>query len=87
MIDVLELFDGIKNVEFVKFVDPAAVIPVFRIVEPTPLQWNEKARIQNTKMFIEITGKQPKDYDEVKCWIEGNKKTTVQQHYGFRFLI
>jgi hypothetical protein len=44
-------------------------VPVFTIVEPSVEEWNRKARVQNTKLFVEIHERQPENYDEVLCWV------------------
>lgn len=69
MNDVLEVFDGVKNVDFKCFEDTEAELPVFSLVEPTAAEWNAKARTQNIKMFIQINKRVPKDYKEVSMWI------------------
>jgi hypothetical protein len=74
MIDGLELFDGVKNVEFTEFTyceEVGANLPVFTLTEPSAEEWNRRARIQNTKMFVEILGRKPKDYQEVLTWVRG----------------
>jgi hypothetical protein len=71
---VIELFDGIKNVEFTEFTyceEVKAELPVFTLTDIPAGEWNIRARIQNTKMFVEILGRQPKDYQEVLTWVRG----------------
>lgn len=65
-IDVLEVFDGVKNVEFTRFYDE---LPVFTLAEETVEAWNTKAKLMNTKSFIRMTGKLPANYSEVKAWM------------------
>lgn len=63
-----DLFKGIKNVEFTGTMYSKGVgaeLPVFTLNEPTMEEWNEKARIQNTKSFIKIHNRQPDNYEEV----------------------
>jgi hypothetical protein len=67
---VLELFDGVRNVEFKGLLSVGAEPPVFTLKEPTKEEWNHKAQIQNTKMFVLIYNRQPKDYNEVLVWID-----------------
>jgi hypothetical protein len=74
MFEVLEVFDGANNIEFKEFTyikEVSAELPVFKIKEPTIEEWNKRARKQNTKMFIQINKKLPKDYQEVLNWIYG----------------
>jgi hypothetical protein len=59
-----------KNVDFSGQTHfEGAELPVFTIKEPSVEEWNRKAREANTKMFIRIMGRQPKDYNEVLAWI------------------
>jgi hypothetical protein len=77
MMDVIEVFDGIKNVEFkeFKYLEEAGTdLPVFILKLETADEWNKKARIQNTKMYIQITKRIPKDYHEVLTWIYGRNE-------------
>jgi len=77
MTELLELFDGAKNVEFKEFTyvkEVQAEIPVFTLTDIPVEDWNRRARIQNTKTFVEITGRLPVDYKEVLNWI--NSYTT-----------
>jgi hypothetical protein len=72
MNDVIELFDGVKNVEFESFTyceELGADLPVFTLKEPSAEEWNRKTRIQNAKMFTEIMGRQPSNEQEVLKWI------------------
>lgn len=71
-VDVLEIFDGVKNVEFDRMAcceEYNAELPVFTLAEETVVEWNAKARKQNTKAFIEVFGKDPECYDDVISWI------------------
>lgn len=71
------LLSGIKNVEFdgYEFVEEAgSEFPLFMLNETTVEEWNVKAYKANTKMFIHITGRQPKDYTEVRAWMDSNIK-------------
>lgn len=42
---------------------------VFVLNEPSVEEWNAKAEKQNTKMFIQIKKRVPKDYEEVNAWV------------------
>lgn len=81
MVEVMEIFDGIKNVEFQKLTyckEVGTELPVFKIKEPTVEEWNKKARTQNTKMYIQINKRIPKDYQEVLTWINaGNEESQL----------
>lgn len=68
MIDVLEVFDGVRNVEFVEL-EATTDLPVFTIKEPTVEGWNAKAELINTKSFIRMTGKLPANYSVVREWV------------------
>lgn len=79
MSDSLELFDTVTNVHFREFMENGWLEEetfIFTLVERNKEAWNRKAIIQNTKMFIKITGKQPNDYEEVRSWINGNKENS-----------
>jgi hypothetical protein len=74
MNDIIEVFDGVKNIEFKELTqleDVKAEFPVFTLKEKEAEEWNKKARIQNTKMFSEVLNRQPKDYQEVLTWVYG----------------
>lgn len=77
MLDVIEVFDEAKNVDFLEFTNCeglGAELPVFSLKEPTTAEWNRKAKIQNTKMFIRIMKRNPRSYQEVLEWIHSPKK-------------
>jgi hypothetical protein len=77
MVCSIELFDGVTNIDFkgLAFVEELkAEVPVFKLREPSPEEWNKRAREQNTKIFIQLHKRQPKDYNEVLAWINGNKE-------------
>jgi hypothetical protein len=74
MVDVMEVFDGAKNVDFEEYAYCEEIqfgVPVFKMKEPSVEEWNRRSRIQNTKMFIQINNRLPKDYQEVLTWIYG----------------
>jgi hypothetical protein len=74
MEQVIELFDVVKNVEFTEFSyreEVKAELPVFTLTDIPAGEWNIRARFQNIKMFVEILGRQPKDYQEVLTWVRG----------------
>jgi hypothetical protein len=77
MVEVLEVFDGANNIEFKDFTyikEVGADLVTFTLKEEPAEEWNRKAKIQNTKMFVEIIGRQPKDYQEVLSWIYGENE-------------
>ncbi|WP_391119402.1 hypothetical protein [Psychrobacillus sp. L3] len=79
-IDTLELFDGVKNVEFTELAyceGENAELLVFTLKEETTEAWNAKARKLNTKTFIEAFGNSPENYDEVLSWIHSLKEKEV----------
>jgi len=64
-------FFGIKNVEYMGdtyFEEVGAELPVFKLVDIPAEEWNVKALKLNTKTFIEIFNRQPKDDEEVMRW-------------------
>lgn len=72
MPDVLELFDGVKNVEFegVKyFEEVGADLPVFTLTDIPAERWNAMAEKSNTEAFIKEFSRQPKNYEEVLVWV------------------
>jgi hypothetical protein len=72
MIDVLEIFDGVKNVEFTEFQyveEVKAELPVFTLTDIPADEWNHRAKVNNTKAFIENFNRDPRDYDEVLIWV------------------
>jgi hypothetical protein len=72
MDNVLELFDGLKNVEFTEFQyceEVKTELPVFTLTDIPADEWNSRARINNTIMFVRIRKRIPKDYDEVLAWV------------------
>lgn len=56
-------FLGVKNIEEV-----GADLSTFILIEPTPSEWNFKAKKKNTLLFVEIHERQPKNYEEVLQW-------------------
>jgi hypothetical protein len=69
---VIELFDGLKNVEFTEFQyieEVGAELPVFTLTDIPADEWNRRARINNTKMFVQIHERQPVNYIEVLAWV------------------
>jgi hypothetical protein len=70
--DVLELFKGVKNVEFTEFQyceEVKAELPVFTLTDIPADEWNRRARINNTKMFVQIHERLPVNYEEVLTWV------------------
>lgn len=67
--DILDVFDQVENVEFKEITED---LLTFTLADPTPEEWNRKAKIQNTKMFVELHNRLPANYEEVSNWI--NKK-------------
>lgn len=64
---------NIRNLDFNglrQMVNRDALIPAFILEEKAPEEWNQAARIQNTKMFVEEFGKQPATYEEVRIWVD-----------------
>lgn len=79
MLDPLELFDTVKNVYFKDLIENDGLVQgtiLFALLEPNKDDWNAKAKKQNTKMFIEIHGRQPNGYEEVREWIKRNKENS-----------
>ncbi|WP_217270036.1 hypothetical protein [Neobacillus endophyticus] len=77
MSNAIDMFDQVKNVEFMVITyneEIQAEIPSFKLKEPSTEEWNKKARIQNTKMFIQINKKMPQTYQEVLAWIYDEHK-------------
>jgi hypothetical protein len=71
----IDLFDGVTNIDFKGLAlveELKAEVPVFKLREPSPEEWNKRAREQNTKIFIQLHKRQPKDYNEVLVWINGD---------------
>lgn len=67
-----KIFEGVKNVEFTGYhycKETGSELPVFTLNEPSVEEWNRRAKIQNTKMFIQIMKRQPKNYQEVLDWV------------------
>jgi hypothetical protein len=72
MDNVLEIFDGLKNVEFTEFQyceEVRAELPVFTLTDIPVDDWNREAKVNNTKAFIEKFNRVPLDYDEVLTWV------------------
>lgn len=68
----IDLFQNAKNVEFTgtKFLEEVgAELPVFTLTDIPVDRWNEIAKECNTKSFVTVFGKQPKDYEEVLDWV------------------
>ncbi|KGP59365.1 hypothetical protein NP92_14515 [Anoxybacillus gonensis] len=63
---------GVKNVEFTGHLyckETGRELPVFTLNEPSVEEWNRRAKIQNTKMFVQIMKRQPENYQEVLNWV------------------
>lgn len=73
MVETVEVFDTVKNVEFTNFVEDKD-LPIFKIKEKSVEDWNKRARVQNIKMFVLIHKRQPKNYQEVLVWIYSDKE-------------
>jgi hypothetical protein len=73
MFDVTKLlFDGVKNMEFTEFQyveEVEAELPVFTLTDIPVDEWNRRARINNTKMFVQIHERLPVNYEEVLTWV------------------
>jgi hypothetical protein len=72
MIDVVEVFDSAKNVEFKKlayYEKLDAELATFTLADIPTKEWNRRAERTNTKMFVEVHNRQPKNYDEVLSWV------------------
>jgi hypothetical protein len=72
MKDILEIFDKVKNVEFTTYTECEGLekeLPVFTLNEAFAEEWNKRARINNTKMFVRIYERQPENYQEVLTWV------------------
>lgn len=66
------MLNGIKNVNYVGnvFVEEISQeLPLFILEDIPAEEWNRRARIQNTKMFIQEHKRLPFDYEEVKAWV------------------
>ncbi|GEM_PF-2829455 len=73
---IKNLFEGIKNVDFVGEVEYDIVgqnvkMKTVVLEELNKDRWNALAERTNTKSFIRMTGKQPNDYAEVQAWVKG----------------
>jgi hypothetical protein len=69
---VIEMFNGVKNVEFSGHSyseEFKANLPVFTLKEPPAEEWNRRAEKINTEAFIEKFNRRPKDYEEVLKWV------------------
>jgi hypothetical protein len=83
VVDVFEVFNVVENVEFNGYEFSKSVgakLPVFTLKEPTVEEWNRKAKIQNTKMFVQILKRQPKNYQEVLTWIHSFIPDNKENH-------
>lgn len=67
----VELLSTCKNVVpfGVTEVADGLELPTLSLVEPSVEEWNRKAEIQNTKMFIQLQRRIPNNYGEVLKWI------------------
>lgn len=62
----------IKNIEYIGVTyseDLNRDLPAFELKEHSVEEWNKKAKVQNTRMFIKKFNRQPRDYNEVLAWI------------------
>jgi hypothetical protein len=69
---VMDLFKGVKNVEFTGHEyskEVKATLPVFTLKEPPAEEWDRRAKKINTEAFIEKFNRQPKDYEEFLIWV------------------
>ncbi|KSU86555.1 hypothetical protein AS180_17860 [Priestia veravalensis] len=72
MSNLMNMFEGARNVEFtgLQYCEEIGErLPVFELTDIPADERNRRAKIQNTKVFIEKHGKEPKDYDEVLAWV------------------
>lgn len=81
----IELFEKAKNVSFegYKYCDEVKrELPVYKIRDIPEDEWNRKAKISNTKAFVETFGRDPKDYEEALSWVysivEDCKKKAIE---------
>lgn len=64
--------DNAMNVEFKEMLimkEYGGLVPVYSLEEPSATVWNAKAERINTKSFIKAHGRDPKNYEEVKKWV------------------
>ncbi|WP_107841365.1 hypothetical protein [Metasolibacillus meyeri] len=54
---------GIKNIDFIEGTNIAI------LEDYSAEHWNALAERQNTKMFIQLNGRIPIDYAEVRAWV------------------
>lgn len=67
------LIDGVKNIDLIN--SNVAILEDYDTE-----RWNALAEKQNTKMFIELVGRQPRNYEEVRNWVRSlstNKKAAA----------
>ena len=72
MNDSMKMFEGVNNVEYIgqQYCEElAAELPVFELTDIPADEWNRRAKVSNTKAFVEKFDRQPKDYDEVLEWV------------------
>lgn len=56
------LIDGVKNIDLIN--SKVAILEDY-----DSERWNALAEKQNTKMFIQMVGRKPRDYEEVREWV------------------
>lgn len=59
------LIDGVKNIDLIN--SNVAILEDYDME-----RWNALAEKQNTKMFIQMVGRQPRDYEEVRKWVKSS---------------
>lgn len=65
------------NVDFMGYVhdeDLGQHFSCFKIKEATTEEWNKRAAEQNTKIFVQVHKRAPKDYNEVMEWTRGGNR-------------
>lgn len=65
-------FEKVSNIEFTGYQyieDVDRELPCYTLHEPSTEEWNRRAKIQNTKMFVQKFNRKPKDYEEVMVWL------------------
>lgn len=72
MINVMEKLKEVNNVEskgMQTIEELGGMVPILKLTEEPARVWNEKAKKINTRTFISIHRREPKNYDEVLEWI------------------
>lgn len=78
---VKTLFKGVNNIVFNGEMEfDGITLQTVRLQDLSVDRWNSFAEKQNTKMFIELVGRQPRNYEEVRNWVRSlstNKKAAA----------